>query len=211
MLFLPFTSASWVQVPPPPASVSPSLPPEEPRDFFGSREGGGEVCWRRALLLSPPAPHSSRAARELQLGRVGPASGRSSPLVSPGQLGERRRRQGRSPAGAAPTQLPQCFLGPTRNPRPSLPQLWAPQRGAGAHGEGPGRRRGAGKGGSHETHAWRRGPQAQVSRTMGQASCKGLYQSLFDYKTEKYVIAKNKKVGLLYRLLQVSILTYLVV
>nr|KAF6296525.1 purinergic receptor P2X 5 [Myotis myotis] len=46
---------------------------------------------------------------------------------------------------------------------------------------------------------------------MGQASCKGLYQSLFDYKTEKYVIAKNKKVGLLYRLLQVSILTYLVV
>ncbi|XP_032471447.1 P2X purinoceptor 5 isoform X1 [Phocoena sinus] len=46
---------------------------------------------------------------------------------------------------------------------------------------------------------------------MGQAGCKGLYQSLFDYKTEKYVIAKNKKVGLLYRLLQVSILTYLVV
>lgn len=46
---------------------------------------------------------------------------------------------------------------------------------------------------------------------MGQASCKGLYQSLFDYKTEKYVIAKNKKVGLLYRLLQLSILTYLVV
>uniref|UniRef100_A0A8W4FQL3 P2X purinoceptor n=1 Tax=Sus scrofa TaxID=9823 RepID=A0A8W4FQL3_PIG len=46
---------------------------------------------------------------------------------------------------------------------------------------------------------------------MGQAGCKGLYQSLLDYKTEKYVIAKNKKVGLLYRLLQVSILTYLVV
>ncbi|XP_035580671.1 P2X purinoceptor 5 isoform X4 [Zalophus californianus] len=46
---------------------------------------------------------------------------------------------------------------------------------------------------------------------MGQAGCKGLSQSLFDYKTEKYVIAKNKKVGLLYRLLQVSILTYLVV
>ncbi|XP_047688901.1 P2X purinoceptor 5 isoform X4 [Prionailurus viverrinus] len=46
---------------------------------------------------------------------------------------------------------------------------------------------------------------------MGQAGCKGLSQSLLDYKTEKYVIAKNKKVGLLYRLLQVSILTYLVV
>ncbi|XP_019515361.1 PREDICTED: P2X purinoceptor 5 [Hipposideros armiger] len=45
---------------------------------------------------------------------------------------------------------------------------------------------------------------------MGQAGCKRLSQALFDYKTEKYVIAKNKKVGLLYRLLQVSILTYLV-
>ncbi|XP_032353882.1 P2X purinoceptor 5 isoform X1 [Camelus ferus] len=46
---------------------------------------------------------------------------------------------------------------------------------------------------------------------MGQVGWKGFYQSLFDYKTEKYVIAKNKKVGLLYRLLQLSILTYLVV
>ncbi|EAW90482.1 purinergic receptor P2X, ligand-gated ion channel, 5, isoform CRA_a [Homo sapiens] len=46
---------------------------------------------------------------------------------------------------------------------------------------------------------------------MGQAGCKGLCLSLFDYKTEKYVIAKNKKVGLLYRLLQASILAYLVV
>uniref|UniRef100_A0A2R8PG35 P2X purinoceptor n=1 Tax=Callithrix jacchus TaxID=9483 RepID=A0A2R8PG35_CALJA len=46
---------------------------------------------------------------------------------------------------------------------------------------------------------------------MGQAGCGGLCLSLFDYKTEKYVIAKNKKVGLLYRLLQVSILAYLVV
>ncbi|XP_077021686.1 P2X purinoceptor 5 [Tamandua tetradactyla] len=45
---------------------------------------------------------------------------------------------------------------------------------------------------------------------MGQAGWKGLLLSLFDYKTEKYVIAKNKKVGLLYRLLQVSILMYLV-
>nr|XP_026249714.1 P2X purinoceptor 5 isoform X1 [Urocitellus parryii] len=46
---------------------------------------------------------------------------------------------------------------------------------------------------------------------MGQAGWKGLCLSLFDYKTEKYVIAKNKKVGLLYRLLQLSILLYLVV
>ncbi|XP_012581624.1 PREDICTED: P2X purinoceptor 5 isoform X1 [Condylura cristata] len=46
---------------------------------------------------------------------------------------------------------------------------------------------------------------------MGQAGCKGLYQSIFDYKTEKYVIAKNKKVGLLYRLVQLAILAYLVI
>ncbi|XP_021093797.1 P2X purinoceptor 5 isoform X6 [Heterocephalus glaber] len=46
---------------------------------------------------------------------------------------------------------------------------------------------------------------------MGQAGWKGVFQSAFDYKTEKYVIAKNKKVGLLYRLLQLTILLYLVV
>ncbi|XP_070082554.1 P2X purinoceptor 5 isoform X2 [Equus przewalskii] len=46
---------------------------------------------------------------------------------------------------------------------------------------------------------------------MGQVVCKSLFQSLFDYKTAKYVIAKNKKVGLLYRLLQASILAYLVI
>ncbi|XP_062031018.1 P2X purinoceptor 5 [Lepus europaeus] len=39
--------------------------------------------------------------------------------------------------------------------------------------------------------------------------CKGLCLSFFDYKTEKYVVAKNKKVGLLYRLLQFGILLYL--
>ncbi|XP_072475101.1 P2X purinoceptor 5 isoform X2 [Notamacropus eugenii] len=39
--------------------------------------------------------------------------------------------------------------------------------------------------------------------------CRGLFLSLFDYKTEKFVIAKNKKVGLLYRLMQLSILAYL--
>ncbi|XP_021271201.1 P2X purinoceptor 5 isoform X4 [Numida meleagris] len=45
---------------------------------------------------------------------------------------------------------------------------------------------------------------------MGQVSWKGLFLSLFDYKTEKYVIAKNKKVGILYRVVQLSILAYLV-
>ncbi|KAM6174586.1 P2X purinoceptor 5 [Erethizon dorsatum] len=46
---------------------------------------------------------------------------------------------------------------------------------------------------------------------MGQVGWKGFLQSAFDYKTEKYVIAKNKKVGLLYRLLQLTILLYLIV
>ncbi|XP_053864229.1 P2X purinoceptor 5 isoform X2 [Malaclemys terrapin pileata] len=45
---------------------------------------------------------------------------------------------------------------------------------------------------------------------MGQVGWKGLCLSLFDYKTEKYVIAKNKKVGILYRVVQLSILAYLV-
>ncbi|KAM6315790.1 P2X purinoceptor 5 isoform 2-T2 [Podargus strigoides] len=45
---------------------------------------------------------------------------------------------------------------------------------------------------------------------MGQVAWKGLFLSLFDYKTEKYVIVKNKKVGVLYRVVQLSILAYLV-
>uniref|UniRef100_A0A670ZCM3 Uncharacterized protein n=1 Tax=Pseudonaja textilis TaxID=8673 RepID=A0A670ZCM3_PSETE len=44
---------------------------------------------------------------------------------------------------------------------------------------------------------------------MDQVAWKELCCSLFDYKTEKYVIAKNKKVGILYRLVQVSILFYI--
>ncbi|XP_054250460.1 P2X purinoceptor 5 isoform X2 [Indicator indicator] len=45
---------------------------------------------------------------------------------------------------------------------------------------------------------------------MGQVAWKGLFLSFFDYKTEKYVIAKNKKVGILYRVVQLTILAYLV-
>ncbi|XP_053312785.1 P2X purinoceptor 5 [Spea bombifrons] len=45
---------------------------------------------------------------------------------------------------------------------------------------------------------------------MGQVAWKGMFLSLFDYKTEKYVIAKNKKIGILFRFLQLSILAYLV-
>ncbi|XP_051847473.1 P2X purinoceptor 5 isoform X2 [Antechinus flavipes] len=39
--------------------------------------------------------------------------------------------------------------------------------------------------------------------------CRSRCLSIFDYKTEKFVIAKNKKVGLLYRLLQLGVLGYL--
>ncbi|XP_075847838.1 P2X purinoceptor 5 isoform X2 [Microtus pennsylvanicus] len=46
---------------------------------------------------------------------------------------------------------------------------------------------------------------------MGQAAWKGFAQSLFDYKTAKFVVAKSKKVGLLYRLLQLTILLYLLI
>ncbi|XP_078235282.1 P2X purinoceptor 5 isoform X1 [Pogona vitticeps] len=45
---------------------------------------------------------------------------------------------------------------------------------------------------------------------MGQIAWKALCLSLFDYKTEKYVIAKNKKVGILYRTVQLSIMAYIV-
>ncbi|OCT91145.1 P2X purinoceptor 5 [Xenopus laevis] len=45
---------------------------------------------------------------------------------------------------------------------------------------------------------------------MGQVAWKGLFLSFFDYKTEKYVIAKNKKVGILFRVVQLSLLAYLV-
>ncbi|XP_071353291.1 P2X purinoceptor 5-like [Trachinotus anak] len=42
-------------------------------------------------------------------------------------------------------------------------------------------------------------------------SCfKGRFLSLFDYKTEKYIVAKNKKVGLLYRVIQLSIIGYII-
>ncbi|XP_056662908.1 P2X purinoceptor 5 isoform X2 [Monodelphis domestica] len=44
---------------------------------------------------------------------------------------------------------------------------------------------------------------------MGQLGCRALCLGLLDYKTEKYVVVKNKKVGLLYRLLQLAILLYL--
>ncbi|XP_071372393.1 P2X purinoceptor 5-like [Centroberyx affinis] len=39
---------------------------------------------------------------------------------------------------------------------------------------------------------------------------KGLFLSLFDYKTEKYIVANNKKVGILYRLVQLSIIGYII-
>ncbi|XP_017346550.1 purinergic receptor P2X, ligand-gated ion channel, 8 isoform X1 [Ictalurus punctatus] len=45
---------------------------------------------------------------------------------------------------------------------------------------------------------------------MAPFDLKGVFLSAFDYKTEKYVIAKNKKVGVLYRLIQLSIIGYII-
>ncbi|XP_061916002.1 P2X purinoceptor 5-like isoform X1 [Entelurus aequoreus] len=43
------------------------------------------------------------------------------------------------------------------------------------------------------------------------ASCwKGRLDSVFDYRTPKFIVAKNKKVGILYRLIQLSIIGYLI-
>ncbi|CAN9511558.1 unnamed protein product [Ophioblennius macclurei] len=45
---------------------------------------------------------------------------------------------------------------------------------------------------------------------MAGSSCNGRFLAIFDYKTEKFIIAKNKKVGLLYRLFQLSVIGYLI-
>ncbi|KAG9339775.1 hypothetical protein JZ751_022441 [Albula glossodonta] len=42
------------------------------------------------------------------------------------------------------------------------------------------------------------------------AGCTNFFLSVFDYKTEKYVIAKNKKVGVLFRLFQLGVLAYII-
>nr|XP_057936504.1 P2X purinoceptor 5-like isoform X2 [Doryrhamphus excisus] len=45
---------------------------------------------------------------------------------------------------------------------------------------------------------------------MAASWCKGRLFSFFDYKTEKFIVAKNKTVGILYRLIQLSIIGYLI-
>uniref|UniRef100_A0A3P8UNV9 Purinergic receptor P2X 5 n=1 Tax=Cynoglossus semilaevis TaxID=244447 RepID=A0A3P8UNV9_CYNSE len=40
--------------------------------------------------------------------------------------------------------------------------------------------------------------------------CTGWFLSIFDYKTEKFVVARNKKVGVLYRLIQLTVLGYII-
>ncbi|KAJ8275780.1 hypothetical protein COCON_G00075320 [Conger conger] len=45
---------------------------------------------------------------------------------------------------------------------------------------------------------------------MANTSWKNFFLSLIDYKTEKYVIAKNKKVGVLFRVFQLSVLAYII-
>ncbi|KAK2846968.1 hypothetical protein Q5P01_009967 [Channa striata] len=45
---------------------------------------------------------------------------------------------------------------------------------------------------------------------MARSFLRGPFLSLFNYKTEKYIVAKNKKVGVLYRLIQLSIIGYII-
>ncbi|XP_028663019.2 P2X purinoceptor 5 isoform X1 [Erpetoichthys calabaricus] len=45
---------------------------------------------------------------------------------------------------------------------------------------------------------------------MAAAALKSVCLSAFDYKTEKYVIAQNKRVGILYRVVQLAVLGYIV-
>uniref|UniRef100_A0A3B4X9W9 P2X purinoceptor n=1 Tax=Seriola lalandi dorsalis TaxID=1841481 RepID=A0A3B4X9W9_SERLL len=45
---------------------------------------------------------------------------------------------------------------------------------------------------------------------MAGSCLKGRFLSVFDYKTEKYIVAKNKKVGVLYRVIQLSIIGYII-
>ncbi|KAL7831643.1 hypothetical protein AOLI_G00291910 [Acnodon oligacanthus] len=56
----------------------------------------------------------------------------------------------------------------------------------------------------------RAGSELQPPSTDMALACRGVLLSAFDYKTEKYVIAKNKKVGVLYRLIQLSLLGYII-
>ena len=45
---------------------------------------------------------------------------------------------------------------------------------------------------------------------MAGGSLQAGFLSLFDYKTEKYIVAQNKRVGVLYRLIQLSIIGYII-
>lgn len=52
-----------------------------------------------------------------------------------------------------------------------------------------------------------------VSRTHcvgGMAGWGGFMFSLLNYKTEKYVIAENKRIGILFRLYQLAVLGYII-
>lgn len=38
----------------------------------------------------------------------------------------------------------------------------------------------------------------------------GFFFSLFNYKTEKYVIAENRRIGILFRIYQLAVLGYII-
>lgn len=42
------------------------------------------------------------------------------------------------------------------------------------------------------------------------AGCGGFLFSLLNYKTEKYVIAENRRIGILFRIYQLAVLGYII-
>lgn len=50
----------------------------------------------------------------------------------------------------------------------------------------------------------------RVHRAGGMAGWGGFFVSLLNYKTEKYVIAENRKIGILFRLYQLAVLGYII-
>ncbi|XP_034745229.1 P2X purinoceptor 5 isoform X2 [Etheostoma cragini] len=50
----------------------------------------------------------------------------------------------------------------------------------------------------------------RVQRAVGMAGWGGFFVSLLNYKTEKYVIAENRRIGILFRLYQLAVLGYII-
>lgn len=64
--------------------------------------------------------------------------------------------------------------------------------------------------------AGQKGAQSRLRSSTGKGSSMGQgaakqTRALLDYTTEKYVVTRNRKVGLIHRLLQLGILLYMLV